>query len=519
MYGLSYSAPVSGENQQTVQMADLDGDGVEEYIVFAQGNSANPLQVLIFRQEEDGTCRLMEVIQSNGSAFEQVEYVQMDNAPGYELVVGRQLSDQVLRSVSVYSFSSGSAEQLMMVGYSKFITCDLNDDGCSELMGILPGESETGTGSAVLYRVQDGSIERSVEVNVSEDATHIRRITVGRLLGGTPAVFVASAVINSAIVTDVFAWRNDRFSNISYSRESDTSVQTLRNYYVYAEDIDGEMINGIRAGLMGPVAGIGDSLLVGTLIPMKEIAPGATASDTAMLYSGPQAQERLEKLAPGLELVVDYGWLTFLAKPIYWLLSFLYGIVGNWGWSLVLLTCIVKAILYPISAAGYRSMARMKEVTPRMKALQEKYKDDKQRLNQAMMELYRTEKINPVGGCLPIMLQIPVFLALYWVLQGAVELRGADWMLWVQDLAMPDPWFVLPTLMAVTMFLQIFLNPKPTDPTQARIMYIMPVVFSVMFFVFAAGLVLYWLTNNVFSILQQWWINKTIAAERAARMK
>lgn len=144
MYGLSYSAPVSGENQQTVQMADLDGDGVEEYIVFAQGNSANPLQVLIFRQEEDGTCRLMEVIQSNGSAFEQVEYVQMDNAPGYELVVGRQLSDQVLRSVSVYSFSSGSAEQLMMVGYSKFITCDLNDDGCSELMVILPGESEPG---------------------------------------------------------------------------------------------------------------------------------------------------------------------------------------------------------------------------------------------------------------------------------------------------------------------------------------------------------------------------------------
>ena len=251
MYGLSYSAPVSGENQQTVQMADLDGDGVEEYIVFAQGNSANPLQVLIFRQEEDGTCRLMEVIQSNGSAFEQVEYVQMDNAPGYELVVGRQLSDQVLRSVSVYSFSSGSAEQLMMVGYSKFITCDLNDDGCSELMVILPGESETGTGSAVLYRMQDGNIERSVEVNVSEDATHIRRITVGRLLGGTPAVFVASAVNNSAIVTDVFAWRNDRFSNISYSRDLDTSVQTLRNYYVYAEDIDGDGASDLFETLSG----------------------------------------------------------------------------------------------------------------------------------------------------------------------------------------------------------------------------------------------------------------------------
>lgn len=244
-----------------------------------------------------------------------------------------------------------------------------------------------------------------------------------------------------------------------------------------------------------------DLFAVGTLISLKEIAPGATQTNHAVLYSGPQEQARLEQLAPGLELVVDYGWLTFLAKPIYWLLDFLYGIVGNWGWAIVLLTCIVKAVLYPISAAGYRSMARMKEVTPRLKALQEKYKDDKQRLNQAMMELYKTEKINPVGGCLPIMLQIPVFLALYWVLQGSVELRGAEWILWVHDLAMPDPWFVLPALMAATMFLQILLNPKPTDPMQAKVMYIMPVVFSVMFFIFAAGLVLYWLTNNICRLL------------------
>ena len=242
MYGLNYSAPIAGENQQTVQMADLDGDGVDEYIVFAQGGSTNPLQVLIFRQEEDGTCRLMEVIESNGSAFEQVEYVQMDDAPGYELVVGRQLSDQVLRSVSVYTFSGGSAEQLMMVGYSKFLTCDLNEDGCSELMVILPGESETGTGAAVLYRIHDGSIERSVEVSVSQEPSHIKRITSGRLVGGVPAVFVASSVNGSAIATDVFAWRDNRFTNISSSGETDTSVQTLRNYFVYAEDIDGDGI-------------------------------------------------------------------------------------------------------------------------------------------------------------------------------------------------------------------------------------------------------------------------------------
>ena len=261
-----------------------------------------------------------------------------------------------------------------------------------------------------------------------------------------------------------------------------------------------------------------DLYSVGSLVSLGTIEPCKSVTNKAVLYSGPQDQDRLEQIAPGLELVVDYGWLTFLAKPIYWLLAFLYDIVGNWGWAIVLLTCIVKAILYPVSAAGYRSMARMKEVTPRMKALQEKYKDDKERLNQAMMELYRSEKINPVGGCLPIALQIPVFLALYWVLQGSVELRGAPWIFWVNDLAMPDPWFVLPAVMAVTMFLQILLNPKPTDPVQARMMYIMPLVFSVMFFVFASGLVLYWLTNNVLSILQQWWINKTIAEERAKRL-
>lgn len=261
-----------------------------------------------------------------------------------------------------------------------------------------------------------------------------------------------------------------------------------------------------------------DLYSVGSLVSLGTIEPGKSVTNKAVLYSGPQDQDRLEQIAPGLELVVDYGWLTFLAKPIYWLLAFLYDFCGNWGWAIVILTCIVKLILYPVSAAGYRSMARMKEVTPRLKALQDKYKDDKERLNQAMMELYRSEKINPVGGCLPIVLQIPVFLALYWVLQGSVELRGAPWIFWVSDLAMPDPWFVLPAVMAVTMFLQILLNPKPTDPIQARMMYIMPLVFSVMFFIFASGLVLYWLTNNILSILQQWWINKTIAEERAKRL-
>ena len=256
---------------------------------------------------------------------------------------------------------------------------------------------------------------------------------------------------------------------------------------------------------------------IGSIVTVGEVAPGADKVVDSTLYVGPQDQRRLEYIAPNLDLVVDYGWLTFLAKPIYWLLAFLQGLVGNWGWSIVLLTVLVKAILYPISAAGYKSMARMRDVAPRMKAIQEKYANDKQALNQAMMELYRREKINPAGGCLPIMLQIPVFLALYWVLLATVELRGAPWLLWVNDLASPDPYLILPLLMVATMIIQMKISPRPTDPTQAKVMMIMPVVFGVMFFFFASGLVLYWLTNNVLSIWQQWYVNKQIEEERRKR--
>ena len=256
---------------------------------------------------------------------------------------------------------------------------------------------------------------------------------------------------------------------------------------------------------------------IGSIVTVGEVAPGAEKVVDSTLYVGPQDQRRLEYIAPNLDLVVDYGWLTFLAKPIYWLLAFLQGLVGNWGWAIVLLTVLVKAILYPISAAGYKSMARMRDVAPRMKAIQEKYGNDKQALNQAMMELYRREKINPAGGCFPILLQIPVFLALYWVLLATVELRGASWLLWVNDLASPDPYLILPLLMVATMIIQMKISPRPTDPTQAKVMMIMPVVFGVMFFFFASGLVLYWLTNNVLSIWQQWYVNKQIEKERIKR--
>ncbi|MDO5102575.1 MAG: membrane protein insertase YidC [Lautropia sp.] len=249
---------------------------------------------------------------------------------------------------------------------------------------------------------------------------------------------------------------------------------------------------------------------IGAYEPVGQIAAGQTAEVSETLFIGPQDQNVLEKVAPGLDLVVDYGWLTAIAKPLFWLLTFLHGIVGNWGWAIVLLTIIVKLAFFPLQAASYRSMAKMRKVQPKLTAIRERYGDDRMKMNQAMMELYKTEKINPLGGCLPILVQIPVFIALYWVLLASVEIRNAPWIGWIKDLSSPDPWYILPVLMAVTMFIQTKLNPTPADPVQAKMMMWMPVIFSVMFFFFPAGLVLYWVVSNIFSIAQQWVITRRI---------
>ncbi|MEX3919134.1 membrane protein insertase YidC [Paraburkholderia sp. BR10872] len=247
---------------------------------------------------------------------------------------------------------------------------------------------------------------------------------------------------------------------------------------------------------------------VGMKQPLGTIAPGATNTVQARLFAGPQEERMLEGVAPGLELVKDYGWVTIIAKPLFWLLEKIHGYVGNWGWSIVLLTLLIKAVFFPLSAASYKSMARMKEITPRMQALRERFKSDPQKMNAALMELYKTEKVNPFGGCLPVVIQIPVFISLYWVLLSSVEMRGAPWILWIHDLSQQDPFFILPVLMAVSMFVQTKLNPTPPDPVQAKMMMFMPIAFSVMFFFFPAGLVLYYVVNNVLSIAQQYYITR-----------
>ena len=242
MVGMEYAAPVSGENRQIVQMADLDGDGTDEYILFARKSSDTPLQILIFRQEADGTCSLAEGIQSTGSAFEKVEYVDVDGKPGMEIVVGRQGSDQLQRTLSVYSFSSGEANQLLSAGYYKYLCCDFDADGPRELMVLRTGETDADKGYAVLYRYRDGEMQRSREAELSLQGTSIKRIMVSRLHGGETAVFVASSLEENAILTDVFSLKDGIFTNISYSADSGNSVQTLRNYYVYGDDLNDDGI-------------------------------------------------------------------------------------------------------------------------------------------------------------------------------------------------------------------------------------------------------------------------------------
>ena len=257
---------------------------------------------------------------------------------------------------------------------------------------------------------------------------------------------------------------------------------------------------------------------VSTILPMGSVAPGATVSMNARLYSGPQESAILEKVAPGLDLVKDYWYFAIIAKPMFWLMEFIHSLLGNWGWTIIVFTITIKLALFPLSAAGYRSMAKMKVVTPKMTAVREQYKNDPQKMNQAMMELYKKEKINPLGGCFPILIQMPIFLSLYWVLQASVEMRGAPWMGWITDLTQPDPWFILPVLYAISMYITTKLNPAPADPMQAKMMLFMPLAFSVMFLFFPSGLVLYWVVNNVLSIGQQWVINnKLIPPEHKAK--
>ncbi|MDR1647767.1 MAG: membrane protein insertase YidC [Zoogloeaceae bacterium] len=325
--------------------------------------------------------------------------------------------------------------------------------------------------------------------------------------------FMLSSFYGAAVYTDAEKYQKAPYKEIGdgsakYARNAtDGWLAMVQHYFVAAWALPDTDRTPREFKLYTPEPGLYAAALI---LPFPKLAPGEKATISAPLYAGPQDQAALKQVATGLDLVVDYGWLHLIAAPLFWLLSAIHGLIGNWGWAIVILTVLIKLALFPLSAASYKSMAKMRQLTPRLQRLKELYGDDKMRMNQEMMKLYQTEKINPLGGCLPILMQVPVFIALYWVLLGAVEMRDAPWIFWISDLSAADPYYVLPVIMMASMVLQTKLNPTPPDPIQAKVMMWMPFVFGVMFFFFPSGLVLYWVVNNVLSIAQQWQITRMI---------
>ncbi len=315
-----------------------------------------------------------------------------------------------------------------------------------------------------------------------------------------PAVFTNSKKYQKIEFSDIEKNKADfeKKSNLGY-------VAMVQHYFASAWLMDDAQERDLYARKID-----NNLYSVGMVAPLPALANESKQIHQTRLFVGPQEEKLMEGLYPGLELVKDYGWLTILAKPLYWLLDVLFGFIGNWGWSIVTLVVVLKIAFYWLNSQAYKSMGKMKAINPKIMEMRERLKDNPQQMQMEMMKIYREEKVNPLGGCLPIAVQIPFFIALYWVLLSSVEMRNAPWVGWVQDLAAPDPWFILPLLMTLTSLLQTWLNPTPPDPIQAKMMWMMPLAFSVMFFFFPSGLVLYWLSNNILSIAQQWMINKQL---------
>lgn len=330
-------------------------------------------------------------------------------------------------------------------------------------------------------------------------------------------VFGVSTFTGPAVFTEESKFQKVQFEEIDegkakfVSRTSDGWLALVQHYFVAAWLPEGGTQRENYMRKIGP-----DQYTAGIIMPVAAIAPQETASVSTRLYAGPQEQDHLDAIADGLGLVVDYGWLTVIAAPLFWVLSWFHDLTGNWGWAIILVTVLIKLVFFPLSAASYKSMAKMRVLAPRMQRIKELYGHDKPRMQQEVMQMYRTEKINPLGGCLPILVQIPVFIALYWVLLGSVEMRHAPWLGWITDLSAMDPYFILPVLMGATMFIQMKLNPAPPDPIQAKVMMALPFVFTIMFLWFPSGLVLYWVVNNILSIAQQWQITRMIESQKKA---
>lgn len=392
-------------------------------------------------------------------------------------------------------------------------------DGDNELSITFESAVQNGVKLVKTYTLKRGAYDMSVKHDIVNTGTqdvapqlYFQLVRDGNKPAGESSFY--STFTGPAIYTEAKKYQKVEFADIKkkkvdVEKQSNTGyIAMVQHYFASAWILPDGMSRDISIDAVDIGATMADCCYRVTAIsPLDVIKPGQSKSVAATFYAGPQEEKKLEDLYSGLELVKDYGWLTILAKPLFWLLDQLNKILGNWGWSIVSLVVLLKAAFYWLNAHAYQSMAKMKAINPKIMEMRERLKDNPQQMQMEMMKIYREEKVNPMGGCVPIALQIPVFIALYWVLLSTVEIRNAPWVGWIHDLSAPDPFFILPLVMTLTTLLQTALNPAPPDPMQAKMMWIMPLAFSVMFFFFPAGLVLYWITNNVLSIAQQWVIN------------
>ncbi len=385
--------------------------------------------------------------------------------------------------------------------------------GASDLVLKFESPEKNGVRLVKTYTVKRGAYDIAVRHDIFNTGAapaapqlYLQLVRDSKALPGASSFY--STFTGPAVYTDAKKFHKVEFKDID-NNKADIDKESTNGYVAMVQHYFASawiLPDGIKRELF--VRKVDNGLYaVGMIDPLGAIAPGASKAVDAKFFAGPQEENLLEQIAPGLELVKDYGWLTILAKPLYWLLTRLHGFLHNWGWAIMALVLTIKVAFYWLQAKGYQSMAKMKAINPKVMAMRERYKDSPQQMQQEMMKIYREEKVNPMGGCFPIMIQIPVFIALYWVLLSSVEMRGAPWIGWIHDLAAPDPYYILPVVMTLTTMLQTALNPAPPDPMQAKMMWFMPLAFSVMFFFFPSGLVLYWITNNVLSIAQQWLIN------------
>ncbi len=458
---------------------------------------------------------------SEGGSLTRTEFVKLSNMAdkSRDVVLLDETKDRFY--VAQSGLIGGAAGVLFPTHKTPMTASGARDlrDGENELVITFTSPEVGGAKLVKTYTLHRGAYDMAVTHAVTNVGTtpvspqlYLQLVRDGNKPPGESSFY--STFTGPAVYTEAKKYQKVDFSNIKKNK-ADFEKQSPNGYIAMVQHYFASawmLPDGIKRDISMDVVDIGSSVpdccYRATMItPMDAIAPGTTRTIEAKFFAGPQEEKKLEALAPGLELVKDYGWLTILAKPLYWLLVKIHSVLLNWGWSIVGLVVLLKLAFYWLNAKAYASMAKMKAINPKVMEMRTRLKDSPQQMQQEMMKIYREEKVNPMGGCFPIMIQIPVFIALYWVLLSSVEMRNAPWMLWIHDLSAPDPYYILPLVMTMTTMLQTALNPAPPDPMQAKLMWFMPLIFSVMFFFFPSGLVVYWITNNILSIAQQWIIN------------